>query len=160
MAIRFSSVTGEFGAFSNFALSPFKLGGRTWATVEHFFQAHKFAGTPQFEAIRRARTPGIAASLGRARTLRLRPDWESVKVDVMRRALDAKFRQHEDLTALLLSTGNDELIEETDTDVFWGCGSDGRGRNMLGRLLMDLRAESSARVSRPREVELQRRPPR
>lgn len=140
MAIRFSSVTGEYGAFSNFAPYAFKLGGRTWPTSEHFFQANKFPGTPQFEAIRKARTAGVAAKLGRARTLRLRPDWESVKVDVMRRALDAKFRQHDELRLLLLSTGDEELIEETDTDSFWGCGSDRKGRNMLGRLLMQLRA--------------------
>ena len=62
-----------------------------------------------------------------------------MKVEVMRRAIDAKFRQHDELRELLLSTGDEELIEETDEDAFWGCGSDGRGRNMLGRLLMELR---------------------
>ncbi len=139
MAIRFYSVTGDYGAFSNFAAYAFKLGGQTWPTSEHYFQANKFPGTPQFEEIRKARTPGLAAKLGRSRRFRLRPDWESVKVDVMRRAIDAKFRQHDKLRALLLSTGDEELIEETDTDSFWGCGSDGKGRNMLGRLLMELR---------------------
>ncbi len=128
MAIRFYSVTGDYGAFSNFAAYAFKLGGHTWPTSEHFFQANKFPGTPQ---------------LGRSRRLRLRPDWESVKVDVMRRAIDAKFGQHDELKALLLSTGAEELIEETDTDSFWGCGSDGQGRNMLGRLLMQLRERLS-----------------
>jgi N-glycosidase YbiA len=139
MAIRFYSTSGAYGAFSNFSSAPFILGGKRWPTTEHYFQAGKFVGTPQFELIRRARSPSVAATLGRSRAFRLRPDWESAKVDVMRRALDAKFRQHDDLRALLLSTGDEELIEETDTDSFWGCGSDGEGRNMLGRLLMELR---------------------
>lgn len=57
----------------------------------------------------------------------------------MRRALEAKFRQHAELITLLLSTGDEELIEHTDTDCFWGDGGDGKGRNMLGHLLMELR---------------------
>jgi N-glycosidase YbiA len=139
MPIRFSSTTGDYGAFSNFAGYAFRLGGQRWPTTEHSFQANKFVGTPQFEEIRKARTPGLAAKLGRYRRFRLRPDWESVKVDVMRRALVAKFGQHDDLRALLLSTGDEEIVEETDMDSFWGSGSDGRGHNMLGRLLMELR---------------------
>ncbi|MBM4780356.1 MAG: NADAR family protein [Archangiaceae bacterium] len=139
MAIRFFSVTGEFGAFSNFSLHPIRVAGVRWPTVEHFFQANKFVGTEQAELIRRARTPAIAAKLGRSRRVTLRRDWESVKVDVMRQALAAKFEQHDDLRVLLLSTGTEALIEDTDEDVFWGCGSDGRGRNELGRLLVELR---------------------
>jgi len=139
MAIRFFSTTGDYGAFSNFSAHAITLAGHRWPTTEHHFQASKFVGTPQFEEIRAARTPSVAAKLGRSRRFRLRPDWESVKLDVMRRAVDAKFRQHDDLRALLLSTCDEELIEDTDTDAFWGCGSDGKGRNMLGRLLMELR---------------------
>lgn len=135
MAILFFSTTGDFGAFSNFSAHAITLAGHRWPTTEHYFQASKFVGTPQFDVIRAARTPSVAAKLGRSRRFRLRPDWESVKVDVMRRAVDAKFRQHDDLRALLLSTGDEELV----TDAFWGCGSDGKGRNMLGRLLMELR---------------------
>lgn len=143
MAIRFYSTSGDYGAFSNFASYPFKLGGHTWPTSEHYFQANKFVGTPQFEEIRKAGTPALAAKLGRSRRFRLRPDWESVKVDVMRRALEAKFRQHAELRELLLSTGDEEIIEETDADSYWGSGDAGKGRNMLGQLLMELRARLS-----------------
>lgn len=62
----------------------------------------------------------------------------------MREALDAKFRQHADLTALLLSTGDAVLVEHTENDDYWGDGGDGSGKNMLGRLLMDLRAKLRA----------------
>ena len=58
---------------------------------------------------------------------------------VMREAVDAKFRQHEDLRALLLGTGDAKLVEHTDNDDFWGDGGDGSGRNELGRILMAVR---------------------
>ncbi len=82
-----------------------------------------------------------AARLGRSRKLPLRKDWESVKVQVMREALRAKFTQHEDLQELLLSTGDAKLVEHTANDHYWGDGGNGRGDNMLGRLLMQLRKQ-------------------
>jgi hypothetical protein len=73
-----------------------------------------------------------------------------VKIGVMREAVEAKFRQHEELRALLLGTGDAQLIEHTENDDFWGDGGDGSGRNELGRILMAirdaLRRESLGRV--------------
>lgn len=57
----------------------------------------------------------------------------------MHAALRAKFTQHADLAALLLSTGSAKLVEHTTNDSFWGDGGNGRGRNMLGQLLMRVR---------------------
>ncbi len=142
--IQFYSVTDEYGEFSNFSPHPIQLGGRTWSTSEHYFQAQKFAGTPHEDAIRKARTPAIAAELGRDRRQKLRRDWESVKVAVMRDALRAKFTQHPELRELLLGTGEAKLVEHTENDDYWGDGGDGRGKNMLGRLLMQLRDELRA----------------
>ena len=62
----------------------------------------------------------------------------------MKSVLFAKFTQHEDLKAILLSTGNALLIEASKTDAFWGIGEKGNGKNMLGRLLMQVRDELSA----------------
>jgi len=59
----------------------------------------------------------------------------------MRDVLRAKFTQHEDLRALLLSTGDAKLVEHTANDSYWADGGDGSGRNMLGQLLMQLREE-------------------
>ena len=59
----------------------------------------------------------------------------------MREALWAKFSQHADLKALLLSTGNAELIEHTRNDRYWGDAGDGTGKNRLGELLMEVRAK-------------------
>ena len=78
--------------------------------------------------------------MGRDRKRPLRADWEAVKHDVMRQALSAKFRQHQALTDLLLSTEDKTLVEASPTDYYWGSGATGGGKNMLGRLLMELRA--------------------
>lgn len=138
--IEFHSVHAEYGELSNFAPYAITLRGRRWPTVEHYFQAQKFAAAADQDEIRRAKTPMIAARMGRDRSRKLRRDWERVKVGVMREAVEAKFRQHPDLRELLLATGDARLVEHTENDDFWGDGGDGSGRNELGRVLMAVRA--------------------
>ncbi|AGC41751.1 hypothetical protein MYSTI_00393 [Myxococcus stipitatus DSM 14675] len=142
--IHFYSVTDDHGWCSNFAPYPLKLAGRMWPTSEHYFQAQKFEDTAAQEAIRQARSPMLAARMGRDRKRKLRRDWDSIKVSVMREAVRAKFSQHEDLTRLLLETGDAKLVEHTDQDDYWGDGGDGSGKNMLGRILMEIRQELRA----------------
>ena len=138
--IQFYRVNEKFGEFSNFSPHPIKVDGKTWPTSEHYFQAQKFVATEQQEAIRQARSPMIAARMGRSRERPLREDWEAVKDDVMRQALRAKFTQHDDLRVLLLATGDAEIVENAPGDLYWGIGRDGTGKNRLGALLMELRA--------------------
>jgi N-glycosidase YbiA len=137
--IEFYSVTAEYGELSNFAPYPITLKGKRWPTSEHYFQAQKFAAPRDQEEIRGANTPMLAARMGRDRKRKLRRDWERVKVGVMREAVEAKFRQHAELRALLLATGDAKLVEHTENDDYWGDGGDGRGRNELGRILMAVR---------------------
>lgn len=147
MTIYFYREGDEFGEFSNFAAYPIRLEGNTWPTTEHYFQAQKFVETdPAWAAaIRKANGPGIAARMGRDRKHPLRRDWESIKDDVMRRALAAKFEQYAELAALLLSTGDAPLVEHTANDRYWADGGDGSGKNMLGKLLVELRTTLRAR---------------
>jgi ribA/ribD-fused uncharacterized protein len=91
--------------------------------------------------IRKAKTPFDAAKRGRDRKKKLRANWELIKEDVMRQALKAKFTQHDALRNLLINTGEAKLIEHTSNDIYWGDGGDGKGKNMLGQLLMELREE-------------------
>ncbi|WP_304412350.1 NADAR domain-containing protein [Thiorhodovibrio frisius] len=53
----------------------------------------------------------------------------------------AEFSQHPELRELLLATGEARLVEHREKDSDWGDGGDGRGRNMLGLLLMDVRQQ-------------------
>jgi len=139
--ILFYRVREPYGDFSNFSPHPVELRGRVWPTSEHYFQAQKFAGTEHEEAVRSAKSPMIAARMGRSRERPLRSDWETVKDDIMREALRAKFAQHASLRSLLLSTGDADLVEHTTNDRYWADGGDGSGKNRLGQLLMELRSE-------------------
>ena len=58
----------------------------------------------------------------------------------MRRAVQKKFETHADIRAILLETGDQELIENTTGDHYWGIGSSGTGKNMLGIILMETRS--------------------
>jgi ribA/ribD-fused uncharacterized protein len=77
--------------------------------------------------------------MGRDRARPLRPDWEQVKDDVMRRAVRRKFETHPALRQVLLATGDELIVEDAPNDWYWGCGKDGTGKNMLGHILMDVR---------------------
>ncbi len=110
-----------------------------WATSEHYFQAQKFIDTPYLEKVRQTKTPKDAANMGRNRSLPLRSDWEQVKDDVMRKAVLQKFRTHADIREILLTTGDEVLVENTSIDYYWGCGKDGSGKNKLGQILMEVR---------------------
>ncbi|NXY95495.1 NADAR family protein [Streptomyces sp. BR123] len=133
-----------YGCFSNFSAHGVDLDGHWWPTVEHYFQAQKFLGTRHAHVIRQASTPLRAAERGRDRSKPLRRDWERVKDDVMRRAVDAKFRTHADIREILLSTGDEEIVEDTTSDHYWGRGRTGTGKNMLGRILMRTRTRLRA----------------
>ncbi len=140
MTIRFYRAKDPFGELSNHSNHGFELDGLFWPTVEHYFQAQKFAGIEHAEAIRLAPTPMAAKRLGQRRDLSVRPDWEEVKESVMLRATLAKFETHADACAVLLATGDDVLVEDAPTDYYWGCGADGSGLNRYGYVLMQARA--------------------
>ena len=142
--IQFYRVSDEYGEFSNFAAFPIKLGGKVWPTSEHYFQGQKFPGSAHAEAIRNTRSPMIAARMGRDRKKPLRRDWEAAKEDIMREAVRAKFTQHPELITLLLGTDDAQLVEHTTNDCYWGDGGDGSGRNVLGRILMEVREQLRA----------------
>lgn len=139
--IKFYSTNNEYGEFSNFALYPIKLKGKMWPTSEHYFQAQKFAKTPYENKIRKAPSPMKAAEMGRTRKVKIRRDWEKVKDHIMYDAVKAKFTQHQDLKEILLKTGEAKLIEHTENDSYWGDGGNGKGKNKLGKILMQIRKE-------------------
>eukprot|EP00873_Tetraselmis_striata_P020866 jgi/Tetstr1/441130/TSEL_029391.t1 len=157
-AVEFYKAWNRNGALSNFSAHaitmPSNAGAtRTWPSVEHFYQASKFGGDsaekPEaklvVQAIFEAASPEEAARIGR-RTERQRPElvvpsWSTLKLDVMRAAVSAKFRSHAGPRAMLLDTAARDLVEASPHDFFWGCGIDGRGQNRLGKILMELRDE-------------------
>lgn len=144
--IKFYSVSDEYGEFSNFAAYPIKIKGKTYPTSEHYFQAMKFSSAKDQKEVRTAKTPMLAAQKGRDRKRKLKRHWESMKDNVMREAVLQKFTQHKELKELLLSTGDSKLIEHTNRDSYWGDGGDGKGKNKLGQILMQVRTTLSEKL--------------
>ncbi len=141
--VYFYSKTVDYYQLSNFAPFGFEQAGAFWPTVEHYFQAQKFTGPEQAayrERIRSAKTPRDAKALGRTREIPIRGDWDDARDDVMLHALRKKFEAPQ-LRELLLRTDLRPLIEASPTDFYWGAGRSGTGKNRLGQLLMQVRAE-------------------
>ncbi|MBT3014018.1 MAG: NADAR family protein [Candidatus Thiodiazotropha sp. (ex Lucina aurantia)] len=141
MTIYFYTTNKQYGEFSNFSKHGIELDGLWWKTTEHYFQAQKFSDPEYREKIRLAPDPKAAANLGRSRKVPIRKDWESVKDDVMRMAVQKKFTTHPELRELLVSTGAENIVENAPGDYYWGCGADGSGKNMLGIILQEVRDE-------------------
>jgi len=125
--------SGPHAFLSNFYESPVLYEGRIWLTVEHAFQAAKTTLAEQKDLIQRCETPGRAKKLGRR--VRLRSNWDDIRVGVMLHLLQLKFMEPA-FAEMLLQTGRAQLVEgNTWGDRFWGV-CDGEGQNWLGRLLM------------------------
>ena len=137
-----------YGAFSNLYRREITFEGEVFPTNEHAYQAGK-ARKPEVRAwLMSAPTPSLLAMAAHGLYYwDIVPGWSKIKFDRMRLALRAKFTQHEDLLELLLATGDARLIESATVDNavnrLWG-EVDGRGKNMLGTMLMELRTELRA----------------
>ena len=140
MAIKFLSKIKKWKDFSNLAPYPIKLDGTLWKSSEHYYQFKKFEKTdPQFaQKIKNAPTPKDAKKLS-MKNNNVPANWNDVKVKVLKVAVRKKFESYPQLKKLLLSTGNEELIEANPDDYFWGEGEDGSGKNIMGQILMEIR---------------------
>ncbi len=130
----------KYGFLSNFYPAKIKINGLEYATTEHYFQSMKFTDMKIREKIKTAPTPGLAKKW--TRKYKKRKDWYNISVNVMERALRAKFSIPK-FRKKLLATG-DMLLQEGNTwgDKFWGVDlKTGKGENILGKLLMKIREE-------------------
>ncbi|CAF1242526.1 unnamed protein product [Rotaria magnacalcarata] len=106
-----------FGEFGNFYPAPIELDGYIWPTTEHYFQAQKYVSDEtHFKNILKLATLEEAFDYVRNYRSAIRPDWSSVKHDVMFKACLAKFEQHPKLKQLLLSTEGRPIVEHTTED--------------------------------------------
>lgn len=146
MAIHFYKKYEAYGEFSNFSDHGFHADGEYWKTVEHYFQGQKYEDPAQRKRVAEAENPMIAKKRGQEPGLRA--GWDAMRDDVMRVGVLKKFEEYPDLKALLLSTGEEEIVEAAPTDYYWGAGKDGSGKNMLGKILVETRT-----ILRERETE-------
>lgn len=134
-----------YGVFSNLFRRPITFEETEFPTAEHAYQAGKARKEAVREWILSAPTPSLVAMAAHGLyTWDIVPNWSKMKFDRMREVLRAKYTQHEDLRTLLLSTGEARLVESCRTDNpvnrTWG-EVNGKGLNMLGVLLMEIRTE-------------------
>lgn len=139
-----------FGVFSNLYKRTIVFEGREYPTAEHAYQAGKARKEEVKEWLLSAPSPALVAMAAHGLySWDIVSDWSTIKFDRMRQILCAKFTQHDDLRELLLSTGDARLVEvgKTDNAVnrLWG-EVNGKGKNMLGLLLMELRSELRSRT--------------
>lgn len=121
---------------SNFVLCTVEFEDIKFRSVEHAYVAAKTLDIEKRLEISKVDGPGQVKRLGRK--LKLRADWEEIKIDVMRDLLIQKFSQ-QPFRAQLLDT-KDAYLEEMNTwgDIIWGV-CEGIGQNQLGWLLMEIR---------------------
>lgn len=145
----------DFYVLSNFSAFRLLWRGRDFDTSEAAYHWERFATgqegnrSPAFgsmasavaDDIRFAPSAHVAFKIAQEHKSLQRPDWDDVKVGVMRDILRAKASQHEYVRSKLLATGERELIEDSWRDDFWGWGPTCRGRNQLGKLWMEIRTE-------------------
>ena len=126
-----------YGWLSNFWRWPQTVDGKDYPTNEHYYQSQKAFFMTHEEWIRNAPSPYLAMIAGRSlRKKEINKDWDEIKVDVMLKGLQAKFKDPE-LRQMLLDTDNAVLHEDSSTDMFWGK----KGKDMLGKLLVQIRNE-------------------
>lgn len=129
---------GAYYLFSNFSAHEVVYQGVTYKTSEHAYQTAKFSDPMMREKIMNAPSAFLSRELGQAQ-LGLTGNFDKVAVmtDIMR----AKLQQHFDVKQMLLQTGDAEIIKNHPDDYFWGSGADGTGKNMMGKIWMQLRSE-------------------
>ena len=147
-----------YGAFSNLFRREIVFEGERFVTSEHAYQAGK-ARKPAVRAwLMAAPSPALLAMAAHGLYYwDVAPGWSKTKFDRMRAVLHAKFTQHDDLRDLLLSTKTARLVESATEDNavnrLWG-EVNGEGRNMLGEMLMELRAKLALPADLPAESEI------
>lgn len=138
--ITFYRATGEFGFLSNLYPVSVNFEGRFFPTAEHAYQFGKFRDLEVAEWVMKAPHPHLVAIVGHGLfAWDITDNWAQKKVERMKKIVLAKFVQHIDLKNKLIETDNAKLIENSTMDNFWGCGPKGKGKNMLGRILMEIR---------------------
>lgn len=135
--VRFDKHDGGHPYLANDYPAPITLDGRTFPTVEHAYWSLATNDLDAHERIINAPTGREARKIGEKAALR--PDWNTIRPAVMLRLVREKFRQHPDLAARLIATGDGRLINGVDFSRYWGDHRE--GRNWLGRILELVRAE-------------------
>ena len=144
----FRKTKETWGGLSNMAAGfPLSVLGTRILTSEALYQACRFPTRPDVQrVILEEKSPMAAKMKGKPYHSETRPDWDQVRVDVMRWCLQVKLKQYwRSFGGLLQATGERDIVENSHKDMFWGAVAlhpgTLTGQNVLGRLLVELRQE-------------------
>lgn len=128
------SFHGEYRFLSNFWPCNIKYEGIFYKSTENAYQASKSIIYEERLNIASC-SPAAAKKIGK--NLKIREDWEDVKLKIMYELIHLKFLD-EHLRYLLLKTKDEELYEGNWWgDKFWGVDINTlQGENNLGKILM------------------------
>jgi len=111
------------------------LGGITFPTLEHAYQASKTNDREIRQQI--AETESVREARKIVRSLKKRDNFNGE--EIMKLLIRQKFEAIS-LSEMLVKTGGLPIVME-GYDEFWGTGRSGEGQNMMGELLQDLRSD-------------------
>lgn len=146
----------EYGCFSNWYPAEFEYAGKHFANSEQFMMYHKvlmFHKHDLANQIMQTSDPAKCKKIAGQKFPEFNSDlWEKTCVTIVKRGVKAKFVQNPDILQKLLDTGNALLAECSPFDKKWGIGIDindpdrlviakWKGKNLLGRILMEIREE-------------------
>lgn len=135
--IKFYKSTPPYGYLNNYYPARMYIYNQYWDNVEAAYQSQKTLNPAEKNKIWACSSAKEARSVGQF--IALRPDWEDVKISIMTECVLAKFFQNPDIRQKLIDTGNQEIIEDSPIDDFWGSGKNEDGQNNLGKILMKVR---------------------
>jgi len=159
----------ENGYMSNWYPSKFVIDDFEYLHVEQYLMSQKaklFHDSKAYTAILKATTPKECKALGRSVVPFDSEKWDSIKHEVLKTAVRAKFEQDETLKSKLLDTGNSIIAEASPYDNVWGIGMDAdaaatvepvkwKGQNLLGIALMEVRSDLRKEVFARCKMKLQ-----
>jgi ribA/ribD-fused uncharacterized protein len=138
-----TSFSGDYRFLSNFWPAQVYFDEIHFPSVEHAYVASKTIDLKLRHEIAKVEKPGAVKRLGK--TIKLRKDWDFVKLMYMKDFVRQKFLDT-GLLMMLLETGDRELIEgNTWGDTYWGQSPVGVGENNLGKILMGIRGNWNER---------------
>ena len=168
--IGFYNANEEYGCFSNWYHAEFDYAGKHFVHSEQFMMYHKvmmFGKIDLAQQIMATNDPAECKSIAARRFPEFDPAlWEKTCHTIVKRGVKAKFSQNEDILTILLSTGSELLAECSPYDCKWGIGigvkdparlevANWKGKNLLGRILMEVRGELRREVNEAPDGELE-----
>ena len=147
---------GEYACFSNWYPAEFDYARKHYTSIEQYMMYQKVIMFRQYDLadqIMQTDDPATCKKLGRTKFPEFDSAmWDKTRKTIVKRGVKAKFRQNADMLATLLGTGGALLAECSPYDDIWGIGIGAddpewrnterwRGRNLLGRILMEVREE-------------------